>query len=140
MEESSKKAKVIEESSLKRASDELEQESTKKQKVDDDQERAKMKELMEIVPDEEEVSVDAIPLATKPPSIVDWKIVKEGKISYYQTIRADGSSKRYSAFIQMLRSFNREDLETLWKLVKAKHGRCSVEESTGKQSVGLEAI
>ncbi|GKA79244.1 putative ribonuclease H-like domain-containing protein [Tanacetum coccineum] len=75
-------------------------------------ERAKMKELMEIVPDEEEVSVDAIPLATKPPSIVDWKIVKEGKISYYQTIRADGSSKRYSAFIQMLRSFNRK----IWKL------------------------
>ncbi|GKC08984.1 hypothetical protein Tco_1000594, partial [Tanacetum coccineum] len=86
MEESSKKTEVMEESSLKRASDELEQESTKKQKVDDDQERAKMKELMEIVPDEEEVSVDAIPLATKPPSIVDWKIVKEGKISYYQTI------------------------------------------------------
>ncbi|GJS46185.1 hypothetical protein Tco_0596306 [Tanacetum coccineum] len=53
-----------------------------------------MKELMKIVPDEEEVAVDAIPLATKPPSIVDWKIIKEGKISYYQIIRADGSSKR----------------------------------------------
>ncbi|GKG61100.1 hypothetical protein Tco_0616916, partial [Tanacetum coccineum] len=26
-----------------------------------------------------------------------------------------------SAFIQMLKSFDREDLETLWKLVKAKH-------------------
>ncbi|GKD85729.1 hypothetical protein Tco_1356883, partial [Tanacetum coccineum] len=65
----------------------------KKKKVDDDQESAKMKELMEIVPGEEEVAVDAIPFATKPPSIVDWKIVKEGKISYYQTIRADGNSK-----------------------------------------------
>ncbi|GJX93015.1 putative ribonuclease H-like domain-containing protein [Tanacetum coccineum] len=96
MKESSKKAEVMEESSSKRAGDELEQESTKKQKVDDDQEGAKMKELMKIIPDEEEVVVDAIPLATKPPSIVDWKI--------------------------MLRSFNREDLETLWKLVKAKHG------------------
>ncbi|GJR01575.1 hypothetical protein Tco_0524559 [Tanacetum coccineum] len=85
------------------------------------EEAAKIKELMKIVPDEEEVAVDAIPLATKPPSIVDWKIVKEGKISYYQIIRADGSSKRYSAFIQMLRSFDREDLETLWKLIKAKH-------------------
>ncbi|GKE15343.1 hypothetical protein Tco_1422920 [Tanacetum coccineum] len=71
---------------------------------------------------EEEVAVDAIPLATKPLSIVDGKIVKEGKISYYQIIRADGSSKRYSTFIQMLRSFDREDLETLWKLVKSKHG------------------
>ncbi|GJR34602.1 putative ribonuclease H-like domain-containing protein [Tanacetum coccineum] len=99
--------------------DELEQENAKKQKVDDDQEAAKIEELMKIVPDKEEVAVDAIPLATKPPSIVDWKIVKEGKINYYQIIRADGSSKRYSTFIQMLKSFNKEDLETLWKLVKA---------------------
>ncbi|GJS71454.1 hypothetical protein Tco_0704295 [Tanacetum coccineum] len=86
------------------------------------------KSLMNVIPDEEEVAVDAIPLATKPPSIVDWKIVKEGKISYYQIIRADGSSKRYSAFIQMLKSFDREDLETLWKLVKAKHGYTRPEE------------
>ncbi|GJX84100.1 hypothetical protein Tco_0333581 [Tanacetum coccineum] len=69
----------------------------------------------------EEVAIDAIPLATKPPSIVDWKIVKEGKISLFQIIRANGSSKRYSSMIQMLRDFDREDLETLWKLVKAKH-------------------
>ncbi|GJV73693.1 retrovirus-related pol polyprotein from transposon TNT 1-94, partial [Tanacetum coccineum] len=58
-----------EESSSKRAGDELEQEKAMKQKVDDDQEAAKMKELMKIVPDEEEVAVDAIFLATKPPSI-----------------------------------------------------------------------
>ncbi|GJX92182.1 hypothetical protein Tco_0345508 [Tanacetum coccineum] len=102
-----------EESNSKRAGDELEQENAKKQKVYDDQEAAKMKELMKIVPDEEEVVVDVIPLATKPLSIVDWKIVKEENISYYQIIRADGSLKRYSAFIQMLRSFDREDLETL---------------------------
>ncbi|GJR71054.1 hypothetical protein Tco_0083419 [Tanacetum coccineum] len=63
MEESSKKAEAeVTEGSSKRAGDELEQE-------------------------EEEVTVDAIPLATKPPSIVDWKILKEGKISYYQIIR-----------------------------------------------------
>ncbi|GJU01366.1 hypothetical protein Tco_1111704 [Tanacetum coccineum] len=114
--------------SSKRAGDELEQENAKKQKVDDNQEAAKMKELMKIIPDEDEVAVDDIPLATKPPSIVDWKIVKEGKISYFQIIRADGSSKRYSAFIQMLKSFDRKDLETLWKLVKAKHGYTRPEE------------
>ncbi|GKE77300.1 hypothetical protein Tco_1543420 [Tanacetum coccineum] len=96
--------------------------------MDDDQEATRMKELMKIVPDEEEVAVDAIPLATKPPSIIDWKIVKEGKICYYQIIRADGSLKRYSPFIQMLRSFDREDLETLSKLVKAKHGYTRPEE------------
>ncbi|GJR53306.1 hypothetical protein Tco_1403827 [Tanacetum coccineum] len=121
-------SKTREESSSKRAGDELEQEKAKKKKVDDDQEATKMKELIKIVPDEEEVAVDAITLANKPPSIVDYKIIKEGKISNYQIIRADGSSKRYSAFIRMLRSFYREDLETLWKLVKAKHGYTRPEE------------
>ncbi|GJU15844.1 hypothetical protein Tco_1143810 [Tanacetum coccineum] len=77
--------------------DELEQENAKKQKVDDDQEAAKKKELMKIVPNEEEVAVNVIPLATKPLSI-------------------------------MLRSFDMEDLETLWKLVKAKHGYTRLEE------------
>ncbi|GKA92646.1 hypothetical protein Tco_0814571 [Tanacetum coccineum] len=106
-----------EESSSKRAGDELKQESTKKQKMDDDKETSELKSLMKIVPDEEEVAIDVIPLATKPPSIVDYKIIKEGKISYFQIIRADGSSKRYSAFIQMLRSFDRGiDLETCGKL------------------------
>ncbi|GJQ96794.1 hypothetical protein Tco_0007933 [Tanacetum coccineum] len=111
-----------EESSSKRAGDELEQEPSKKQKMEDDKETAELQSMMEVIPDEEEVAVDAIPLATKPPSIVDWKIIKEGKIGYYQIIRADGNSKRYSSMIQMLKSFDREDLETLWKLVKAKHG------------------
>ncbi|GKA84706.1 hypothetical protein Tco_0806360 [Tanacetum coccineum] len=128
MEESSKKAEVMEESSSKIAGGELEHENVKKQKVDDDQEATKLKELIKIILDEEEVAVDAIPLATKPPSIVDWNIIKEGKIGYYQIIRVDGSSKRYSAFIQMFGSFDMEDLETLWKLVKAKHGYTRLEE------------
>ncbi|GJY60438.1 hypothetical protein Tco_0461095 [Tanacetum coccineum] len=55
-------------------------------------------------------------------SIVDYKIYKEGKKTYYQIIRVDGSSKMYLVFSHMLKSFDREDLETLWKLVKAKHG------------------
>ncbi|GJT44101.1 hypothetical protein Tco_0952816 [Tanacetum coccineum] len=121
------------EDNTKRACIELEQEVAKKQKiddakVDDDQEEAGMKELINIIPDEEEVAIDVIPLVTKPPCIVDWKITKEGKIIQFQIIRADGSSKRYSTFIHMLRNFNREDLETLWKLVKAKHGSTRPEE------------
>ncbi|GJS12320.1 RNA-directed DNA polymerase, eukaryota [Tanacetum coccineum] len=73
----------------------MEQESSKKQKVEEDKETSKLQSLIEIVYDEEEVSIDAIPLATKPPTIVYWKIHKEGKNSYYQIIRADGSSKMY---------------------------------------------
>ncbi|GJT56839.1 hypothetical protein Tco_0991893 [Tanacetum coccineum] len=86
--------RIAQESSSKRAGDELEQERIKKQKIDEDKEIAKLQSEMEVIPDEEEEAVNAIPLATKPPSIVDWKIIKEGKISNYQIIRADGSSKR----------------------------------------------
>ncbi|GKD61753.1 hypothetical protein Tco_1299262, partial [Tanacetum coccineum] len=39
--------------------------------VDNDQEAAKIKELMEIVPNEEEVTIDVVPLATKPLTIID---------------------------------------------------------------------
>ncbi|GKD49273.1 hypothetical protein Tco_1278249 [Tanacetum coccineum] len=122
---------VLVEGSSKRVGDKLEQELTKKKKVDDvqeiaevddDQEAAKIKELMKIVPDEEDIAIDAILLATKPPTIVDWKIHKEGKKNYYQIIRADKSSKMYIVFSHMLKSFDREDFETLWKLVKSKYG------------------
>ncbi|GKB78279.1 hypothetical protein Tco_0945174 [Tanacetum coccineum] len=40
------------------------------QKVEDDKEIAEIKKLMEIIPDEEEVAIDVIPLAVKSPSIV----------------------------------------------------------------------
>ncbi|GJQ93498.1 hypothetical protein Tco_0004637 [Tanacetum coccineum] len=109
-------------SSSKRAGNELEQENAKKQKVDEDKETSKLQNLIEVIPDEEEVAIDAVPLATKPPTIVDWKIYKEGKKSYYQIIRADGKSQMYIVFSQMLRSFTREDLEDLYKLVKARYG------------------
>ncbi|GKE87384.1 hypothetical protein Tco_1564859, partial [Tanacetum coccineum] len=90
---------MAQESSSKRAGTELEQEVAKKQKIDENVEakvddEAEKKKHIEIVLDKEEVAVDAIPLATKPLIIVDWKIIKEGKIGYFQIIRADRSSKR----------------------------------------------
>ncbi|GJV57623.1 putative ribonuclease H-like domain-containing protein [Tanacetum coccineum] len=108
--------------------EDLQQESTKKQKVDEDRETVELQRLMKVIPNEEEVAVDAIPLATKPPSIVDWKIHKEGQKSYYQITRAEGSSKMYLVFSQLLKSFDREDLKTLWRLVKTKHGYTRPEE------------
>ncbi|GKE90956.1 hypothetical protein Tco_1572051, partial [Tanacetum coccineum] len=60
------------EGSSKRAGEELEQESTKKQKVDEDKDTAELQSLMEVIPDEKEVAIDVVPLATKSPSIVDW--------------------------------------------------------------------
>ncbi|GJY12484.1 hypothetical protein Tco_0381793 [Tanacetum coccineum] len=117
------------EGSSKRAGEELEQESTKKQKVDEDKDTAKLQSLMEFIPDEEEVAIDAVPLATKSTKIVDWKIHKEGKKSYYQIVRADEKSQMYMIFSQMLKSFDREDLEDLYKLVKARYGSTRLVES-----------
>ncbi|GKB99821.1 hypothetical protein Tco_0985958 [Tanacetum coccineum] len=114
----------------KRAGDELEFNKSKKQKIDehveskkdDDPEDEEMKKHMEIVQDEEEIAIYVIPLATKPPMIVEYMIVKEGQKGLYHLIRADESSKRYSSMIRMLQGIDREDLGTLWKLVKEKHG------------------
>ncbi|GJV11014.1 hypothetical protein Tco_1352555 [Tanacetum coccineum] len=125
VEESSNKAEaeIAQERSSKRAGDKLEQENAKKQKVDEDKEIAELQSLIEVVlDDDEEVAIDAVPLATKPPTIVDLKIHKEGKKIYYQIIRANGKSQMYTVFSQMLKSFCREDLEDLYKLVKAKYG------------------
>ncbi|GJX13238.1 hypothetical protein Tco_0204996 [Tanacetum coccineum] len=78
-----------EESSSKRAGDELEQEPSKKQKVDDDKETEELKQCMEIISDDgDDVTIKATPLSTKSPTI-------------------------------MLKNFDREDLEVLWSIVKA---------------------
>ncbi|GKF43991.1 hypothetical protein Tco_0130543 [Tanacetum coccineum] len=84
------------EESYKRARDELESNMSKKQKIDenveaekdDDPEEEEMKKHMEIVQDEEEIAIDVIPLVTKPPMIVECKIVKEGQKGFYHLIRA----------------------------------------------------
>ncbi|GJX04932.1 ribonuclease H-like domain-containing protein [Tanacetum coccineum] len=82
VEESSKKAKaeIAQESSSKRAGTELEQESIKKQKVDEDKETTELQRLTKIVPDEEEVAIDVIPLATETPSIEGYEKVLWGDL------------------------------------------------------------
>ncbi|GKA03212.1 hypothetical protein Tco_0675993, partial [Tanacetum coccineum] len=63
------------EGSSKRAGAELEQESTKNQKVDEDKDTAELQSLMEFIPDEEEVAIDVVPLATKSLKIL-WNDLK----------------------------------------------------------------
>ncbi|GJX67878.1 hypothetical protein Tco_0303605 [Tanacetum coccineum] len=84
--------------SSKRAGTELEQEVIKKQKVDDvqetakgdeDKETAELQSLVEVIPDEEEVAVDAIPLATKPPSIGRFGNFVEGRIIRIKSLLDD---------------------------------------------------
>ncbi|GKA96988.1 ribonuclease H-like domain, reverse transcriptase, RNA-dependent DNA polymerase [Tanacetum coccineum] len=110
----------------KRAGKEQQKESSKKQKVEEEKEseevdEAELKKLL-VIKKDEDIAIDAIPLATKLPVIIDYKLHKEGMLVHYQLIRADGSSKRYSSMIRMLQGIDREDLEALWRIVKAKYG------------------
>ncbi|GKB62970.1 reverse transcriptase domain-containing protein, partial [Tanacetum coccineum] len=113
----------------KRARKEQQQESSKKQKVEEEKESDKVDEYDEaelkkllVIKKDEDIAIDAIPLATKLPVIIDYKLLKEGMMIHYQLIRADGSFKRYSSMIRMLQGIDREDLEALWRIVKAKYG------------------
>ncbi|GJS56931.1 hypothetical protein Tco_0651715 [Tanacetum coccineum] len=117
-ESSSKKAEIAQDSSAKRAGDKLEFDKSKKQKTDENEEvevdnEAELKMHMVIVKDDD-IAIDAIPLATKPPVI----------------------------------GIDREDLQTLWKLVKTKHGDTRPEDdhervfiaSTKVYAVGLQLL
>ncbi|GKC68029.1 hypothetical protein Tco_1100627 [Tanacetum coccineum] len=95
--------------------------------MDDDKEREDLQQCFEFVT-EEDVAIDDIPLATKLVPIVNFQIHRKGRNGYYEIMRADGSAKTYLLFSQLLKEFDREDLETLWKLVKAKHGNTRPEE------------
>ncbi|GKD49747.1 hypothetical protein Tco_1278723 [Tanacetum coccineum] len=114
------------ESSKKRTRAVLDKESVKRQKVEDDVEKAELKACLEIVPSDDSV-VNIESLATKY-SIVDWKthILAEDKM-YYQIIRADGSTKYYKIFSAMLDDFDRQDVLDLYRLVKERFETTSPE-------------
>nr|GEV28916.1 hypothetical protein [Tanacetum cinerariifolium] len=88
----------------------------KKQRIDEDAEELK-RHLHIIANDDDDVYTEATPLASKVP-VVDYQIHLENNKPYYKIIRADGTHKLFLSFITFLKNFDREDLETLWKLVK----------------------
>ncbi|GKD57157.1 hypothetical protein Tco_1290544 [Tanacetum coccineum] len=115
------------EGSKKRTRKELDEESVKKQKLEDDTEKAELKLCLEIVPrDDEAMHVES--LATKY-LIVDWKthILTKDKM-YYEIIRADGSNKIYKIFTAMLDDFDRQDVLDLYRLVKERFETTSLKE------------
>ncbi|GKD53300.1 hypothetical protein Tco_1286687 [Tanacetum coccineum] len=108
---SEEKAKSSKKKSLgkKRAVKEHQQESPKRQKLEDDKETDEHEEVEAdnttgskkhlVIKKDDDIAIDYIPLVTKPPMIVEYKLLKEG-----------------------IMHIDREYLETLWKLVKTKHG------------------
>nr|GEU47962.1 glutamic acid-rich protein-like [Tanacetum cinerariifolium] len=52
--------------------------------------------------------------------LTDWEIHSEGSRSYWKIIRVGGITEAYQNFEDMLKGFDREDLDALWRLVKEK--------------------
>ncbi|GKD60523.1 hypothetical protein Tco_1298032 [Tanacetum coccineum] len=82
----------------KRAGEKQCKESTKRQKIEDDIEKEELKAYLDLVP-REEFAMEIESLATK----------------------ADGSSKNYKIFNEMLNDFDRQDVLDLHRLVKVRY-------------------
>nr|GFA12829.1 hypothetical protein [Tanacetum cinerariifolium] len=86
------------ENSTKRTAEHLESDILKKQKVDENVEPViddseEFKKCMKIVSDDgDEVLIEATPLSSRSPTIIDYKIHNEEKKTYFKIIRADGNS------------------------------------------------
>ncbi|GKB04166.1 hypothetical protein Tco_0832309 [Tanacetum coccineum] len=104
----------------KRAGEKQSEESTKRQKIEDDIEKEELKAYLDLVP-REEFAMEIESLDTKYP-IVDWKThVLTENFMYYQIIRADGGSKNYKIFSEMLDDFDRQDVMDLHRLVEERY-------------------
>nr|GEZ94716.1 hypothetical protein [Tanacetum cinerariifolium] len=100
----------------KRKSETSNEKAAKKQKLNEEVEE--LKTHLQIVPnDKDDVYTKATPLALKVP-VVDYRIHTQHNKPYYKIIRADGSHQLFLSLISLLRNFDREYLEMLWKIVQ----------------------
>nr|GEV35475.1 ulp1 protease family, C-terminal catalytic domain-containing protein [Tanacetum cinerariifolium] len=75
--------------------------------------------LLEQDDEDDDVFIEATPIDRKVP-VVDYKIMMINNKPRYKIIKADGTHQLYISFITLLKNFDREDLEDLWRIVKAR--------------------
>ncbi|GKF60036.1 hypothetical protein Tco_0176822, partial [Tanacetum coccineum] len=101
---------VVKEPAAKRKKSIPRKTKRKRQKLEEDAEKDELKGFLDIVP-REEAPIEVESLSTKFP-IVDWKTcVLTETFMYYQVFRGDGSSKNYKVLSEMLKDFDRMDVE-----------------------------
>ncbi|GKC69154.1 hypothetical protein Tco_1115037 [Tanacetum coccineum] len=88
----------------KRTCEKLDDESVKRQKIEDDAEKEELRTYLDIIlGDDEAVNVESL------------------------AIKGDGSTKFYKIFIEMLDDFDRQDVLDLYRLVKERFETASLE-------------
>nr|GEX57472.1 uncharacterized mitochondrial protein AtMg00810-like [Tanacetum cinerariifolium] len=103
---------------LKKKTKSSEEKAAKKQKLDEEVEE--LRKHLQVVPNnDDDVYTEATPLDLKV-LVVDYEIHTENNKPYFKIIRADGTHQLFLSFLSLLRNFDREDLEVLWKLVKER--------------------
>nr|GEW97710.1 hypothetical protein [Tanacetum cinerariifolium] len=92
--------------------------STQDTPTDDPKEMSKedVKNMLQIVP-VSELKVEA--LQVKYP-LIDWEIYSKGSRTYWKIIRVGGITQAYKSFEDMVKDFDKEDLDALWRLTKEK--------------------
>nr|GEZ60948.1 hypothetical protein [Tanacetum cinerariifolium] len=79
-----------------------------------------LRNRLEVVDDEDDdVFVEATPLVRKVP-VVDYQIVLVDNKPRFKIIKDDETHQLYISFTTLLKNFDREDLESLWGIVKDK--------------------
>nr|GEU88666.1 hypothetical protein [Tanacetum cinerariifolium] len=118
---SKEKTEEEENRTLESINETLAQKETKRRRMNEEvKDIEEIKQHLEIVPDEDDdVYTEATPLARKVP-VVDYQIVHFNNKPHYKIIRADGTHQLYVSFITLLKNFDREDLESLWSIVKER--------------------
>ncbi|GKA13221.1 reverse transcriptase domain-containing protein [Tanacetum coccineum] len=113
-------------SSKKRSREDSDEDNAKKQKLKDDAEKEELRDSIDVVP-RDDIAIDVESLATNY-LIFDWKThVLTENMMYYQIIKADGSSKNYKIFSEMLDDFDRQDVMDLHRLVQERYDTTSPE-------------
>nr|GEW31210.1 hypothetical protein [Tanacetum cinerariifolium] len=80
----------------------------------------KTKEQME--EEESKALQKATPLARNV-HVMDYEIIHLNNKHHYKIIRADGTHQLFVSFLTLLKNFDREDLESLWSLVKERFSK-----------------
>nr|GEU57856.1 putative reverse transcriptase domain-containing protein [Tanacetum cinerariifolium] len=105
-----KGSEKAEEGSFKRVAGKLEQGDAKRQMIEEENESKKLKRCLETIPvNDDDVTIKATPISFKSPTIVDYKIFKEQRKSFFKIIRAD---------VEKMYPFTRNILHQMWNDVR----------------------
>nr|GFA34206.1 hypothetical protein [Tanacetum cinerariifolium] len=104
---------------IKSINETLAQKVAKRRKLSEEAQEAKdLRKRLEVVDDEDDdVFIKATLLAQKV-LVVDYQIVLVDNKPRFKIIKADETHQLYISFTTLLKNFDREDLESLWRIVK----------------------